>query len=263
MKVMIDGQGSDEIFGGYPAFMGARLTAQVARGRFAEAARLYRNLPDTIPGMRRRTGLLALGRLLPNFLQMWAITLADGQVFPAWLDRSWFEAHAVRPAIRLHGRGRDAFREELTLAISQLTLPQLLRFEDGSSMHFSIESRVPFCNPRLVELALGLPDEFLVDSDGDTKRVLRGAAQGIVPEPIIRREKLGFHAPDRLWLRAAQDFIGELLDGYGRLSAPFLDHDNAARMIRQSIQSDGAWPPQVWSVLGFLAWCRHYRISFD
>jgi asparagine synthase (glutamine-hydrolysing) len=262
IKVMLDGQGSDEIFGGYGALMGAKLTSMIARGRLIAAAQMYRQLPDTVPNMRRRTGLLALGRLLPNFMQMWAIRLADSDLYPGWLNASWFEAHRVKPAIRLHGRGANAFREELILAIKELTLPQLLRYEDGSSMHFSIESRVPFCTPRIAELALSLPEEHLMSADGETKRVLRSAAEGLVPEPIIRREKLGFHAPDRLWLRSARGFVDELLQDYAPRNAPFLDHEGCRKMIDEALRSDGYWPPHVWGILGLLAWSRHNQVEF-
>jgi len=263
MKVMIDGQGADEIFGGYAALMGSKLTSLIARGRFGEAARLYRELPDSVANFRRRTALIALGRLLPGSMQKWAIRVADSDFFPGWMNSAWFESRNVRPLVRPHGRGSQAFREELLLSISQLSLQQLLRFEDGNSMHFSIESRVPFCNPRIAELALALPEDYLLNAAGETKRVLRSAAEGVVPETILRREKFGFYAPDRRWLRSARQTVDELLHDYARARAPFLNHAQCVSMVDEALNSDGYWPPHVWNLVGFLAWSRHNDISFD
>jgi len=263
VKVMIDGQGSDEILGGYSNLMGARLSSLLSQRRLSTAWELMRRLPDTTPRLRARTAASALGRLLPEYLQLRVVDRMDGGLYPGWLRRAWFEGRGVKPAIRPHGRGPDAFREELVLGATELTLPQLLRYEDRNSMHFSIESRVPFCVPGLFEYALALDPEFLVDSTGETKRVLRHAMRGHVPDPILTREKFGFPAPERLWLRTVPDFVAATLDAESAARAPFLDLPAVRRMTADALAGEGYWPPFVWAVLGLLAWARRFDVHWD
>jgi asparagine synthase (glutamine-hydrolysing) len=94
------------------------------------------------------------------------------------------------------------------------TLPQLLRFEDRSSMAFSLEARVPLLDHRLIEYGLALPDHLKVRR-GWSKFALREAMQGLMPESVrLRKSKLGFAAPDRIWL--SQDLrprVNELIGG--------------------------------------------------
>lgn len=263
IEVMIDGQGSDEIFAGYSSLIGARITALLARGEIGGALRLMRRLPDTVASMRLRALGSAIGRLLPGAAQLPLVRLADGGVYPPWLERSWFERRGVRPGIRPHGRGRDALHEELCLGIEHLTLPQLLRYEDYNSMHHSIESRVPYCDRRLAEFALSLPDEYLVSPEGVGKHVFREAVRGLVPEPIIGREKFGFPAPDRKWL---QEMRGQIVDGWladAASRAPFLRMEAVRPWLDSTLSATGYWPPQVWQLIGLLGWAQRYDVRWE
>lgn len=263
IKVMIDGQGSDELFGGYASAMGCRLSSLIASGQYANAVRLARYIPNTVPLMRLRTLASSLGRQLPSGMQLRLIEMGAGGLFPKWMKRRWFVDRGIVPSVRPHGRGRDAFHDEILLGVSHLTLPQLLRYEDGNSMHFSIESRVPFCTPSVAEFAVSLPDDLLVSLHGVTKQVLRDAAAGIVPDAIIRREKLGFHAPDRLWLRAAEPIIMEWLPEQGAARLPFLNLAEAKAHIARALASSGFWPPEIWTILGLAGWAAANDIVWD
>ena len=76
-----------------------------------------------------------------------------------------------------------------------------MRFADRNAMAFSVENRVPFLNPRLVEFVLGLPEEHFISEDGTGKKLLRRAMQGVVPDVILgRRDKVGFDVPVGSWL---------------------------------------------------------------
>jgi len=78
-------------------------------------------------------------------------------------------------------------------------------------MHFSVETRLPFLDPRLAEYVASLPVDFKI-RDGWTKRIFREAMRDILPEEIrLRRGKIGFEAPQRRW------FIGELADNIEEL----------------------------------------------
>ena len=122
-----------------------------------------------------------------------------GALVPEWLG---IGALAAQPRALL-----ETHRTLNSLSYAQVVdtnLPKLLHWEDRNSMAHSIESRVPFLDYRLVEFALGLPDEFKL-SEGITKRVMREGMEGILPEPIrTRMDKKGFVTPEAIWLRERQ-----------------------------------------------------------
>jgi asparagine synthase (glutamine-hydrolysing) len=91
----------------------------------------------------------------------------------------------------------------------KIKLPHLLKWEDRSSMAFSIEARVPFLDHNLVSYILALPSEYIVNK-GITKWIFRKAMNGITPESILSREdKIGFAVPELTWIN---DEKFELID---------------------------------------------------
>jgi len=123
--------------------------------------------------------------------------------------RYWLEAHAqpaVRPSARtpphlraLAQAASDPFKLQ-SLEISSTNLPVLLRYEDKSAMAHGVETRLPFLDHRLVEVALSIPLHYKL-SGGWTKWLLRQLMDGRLPDEIAWRcNKLSFDAPDRIWL---------------------------------------------------------------
>ena len=92
-------------------------------------------------------------------------------------------------------------RQSLQLTQQVTSIPHLLRWEDRNSMRWSIESRTPFMDYRLVELSLSIPTERLL-KDGETKIAFREALKDILP-PVIRerKDKIGFEVPEDELLR--------------------------------------------------------------
>lgn len=263
VKVMLDGQGSDEIFGGYTSLIGARLTGLLASGRLTDAIRLACAIPTTLPGARLRTAATAIGRLLPSAAQRAVMHLARGGRYPPWLKGTWFRERGLTSAVRMHGRGCSALREELVHGIEEVTLPHLLRYEDRNSMRFSIESRVPFCNHVLAEFAAALPEDYLIAPDGTTKRVFREALAPQLPSAIVTREKLGFHSPDRLWLRYLRDWVELTLSGQTARDAAFLDLARARSTVLAALDGNGYWPPHAWRILCVVAWGDFFEVSWQ
>jgi asparagine synthase (glutamine-hydrolysing) len=200
----------------------------------------------------------AAGRLLPRSLQGAVARQFGEPEFPPWLREAWFRGRGVQPRLRDHGRGRDALRQELKLAVEHLTLPALLRYEDGNSMHFSIESRVPFCTPRLAEFALSLPPEYLIADDGDTKSVFRAAVEDLVPREILRREKVGFAVPERAWLQQIRGWV----EAAPFSALPFLEQAAVNRDISAALASQGRWPPHVWRLVNIAFWSRAMNVDW-
>jgi asparagine synthase (glutamine-hydrolysing) len=258
IKVVLDGQGSDEIFAGYYSLIGARITGLLAQLRLVGAARALAGAPGNARAFRPRMVATAAGRLLPPGMQQAVAGLLGEPAYPAWLRADWFEARGVRPRLRAHGRGRDALREELKLGIEHLTLPALLRYEDSNSMHHSIESRVPFCVPELAEYALALPDEYLISRQGETKSVFRAAVADLLPEGILRREKVGFAVPERIWLRELRGWVADAPTA----ALPFAEAKQVSREIDRALAADGRWPPHVWRIVNMAFWARAFEVEW-
>ena len=262
ITVMLDGQGSDEIFAGYYTLIGARLTGQLARGRFGAIRPVLEGAPRNMAGNQRRMLAAALGRMAPAAVRGPFMALAGEPLAPAWLDAGWFRRRGAAPVPRPQGRGRDCLRRELIQLVDHLSLPQLLRYEDRNAMRHSIESRVPFCVPALAELALSLPDSYLVGDDGTTKRIFKEAVRGLVPEPIRCREKVGFAIPDRLWARSLRPWVEQRL-GSGAAALPCLRPERLRAGLDAQVAGGGFGPGALWRCVNLVEWSDRFGVRWD
>ena len=263
MKVMLDGQGSDEIFGGYNTAVSAQLTSLLLRGRITEAIRLAGTFGIVIPNYRGRLVLSALGRMVPMWALNFAMSVAGEGLMPSWMDRDWFDTRGVVRRARVQGRGHDALREELTCSLETISLPQLLRYEDRNSMAFSIESRVPFCIPELAEFALSLPSSYLIRGPASTKAVFREAMRGVVPDAIRLRPKVGFTTPEKNWLTALRPWIIETLAAPFEAELGYLRREDLIRLVHRELGTRGFFSSTLWRAISVVHWSRLYGVTSD
>jgi asparagine synthase (glutamine-hydrolysing) len=192
MKVLLDGQGADEILAGYYYLAAYYYYDLLRNGRLVKLAKelAARN------GANPQTTRYFFGLLLPLRLKRYLV----GR------DRKFLRSEFVREHKNYDRRFyRKSLRKALIEAVTYFPLPSLLRYEDKNSMRWSIESRVPFLDHRLVESALALPNESKIDS-GLSKAILRKGMHGRLPAKIEdRRDKLGFGTPEKRILSSAVD----------------------------------------------------------
>jgi asparagine synthase (glutamine-hydrolysing) len=212
LTVMLDGQGSDELLGGYNTAVSAAIAQRLARGQLPTAVSIARGFHPIGEGAQVRTVLSALGRFIPPIVAPLLMRAIHKPLCPRWLDGDWFADRGVRMAVRPQGRGRNALDQELRLFTQDLSLPQLLRYEDRNSMAFGIESRVPFCDVGFAEAVASIPTNLLIADSGQTKVPLRVAFRGLVPDEIIDRRKIGFNTPDQKWLSALKPWLVKMLN---------------------------------------------------
>lgn len=201
VKVMLDGQGADEALGGYHNFFGARLGSLLRRFRWPELAQEVGALRQMHGYSSLRVAQSLANVVLPERMrQLLRSRTGHSTVRPEWLDLRRLEAAPLDPFTAC---GYDRSSVE-ALSMAQLTatsLQMMLHWEDRNSMAHSVEARVPFLDHELVELVLGMPDEFKVWR-GITKRVQRGAMEGVLPEPVRNRiDKIGFQTAEEMWMR--------------------------------------------------------------
>jgi asparagine synthase (glutamine-hydrolysing) len=259
VKVVLSGEGGDELFGGYQTYVADRL-APVA-GTLAGAVRpLVERLPSG-------TGRVPLDYKLKRFAR--AAHLSP-------LERHHGFKEIFAPDMRrelLGGRSRadplDLYRARYaeTLGAAPLArlqdvdlglyLPDdLLVKTDRMSMAHSIEARVPFLDPVVADLALALPSRHKVLGTS-TKRLLRRAVAPLVPPEVARGPKRGFSIPAAAWLRGPLlPFARELLSADALRAAGVFDPATVGRVLERHASGAEDLSRQLWGLMAFTLWQR-------
>jgi len=265
IKVMLDGQGADELFAGYRTYLAVRLASLLRRGHLGQAARLARAARE-LPGVTASELFRAVGyHVLPQRLHGWARRLGGRPLEPAWLDAAWLErAGIVRASPVPRPQRKDALREMLYKTLTESSLPMLLRYEDRNSMAYSIESRVPFLTPTLAQFVLSLPEAYLVDRDGTSKAVLRRAMRGLVPDVILdRRDKIGFATPERRWLTELRAWVEQVLASDAARAVPALDLVRANEEWQGILAGRRRFDWHVWRWINTIRWAEKLNVACD
>jgi asparagine synthase (glutamine-hydrolysing) len=257
VKVMLDGQGADEQLAGYPNYFAPHFGSLLRESRWSK---LLREL--SAAGALHGYGLLgglkqALNNVLPEALRQ-PLRRLEGKsaVLASWLDMNRLRAAPLDPFLTAGTARAKTVRD---MSLSQLTassLPMLLHWEDRDSMAHSVEARVPFLDYRLVEFAVGLPDDYKI-ARGVTKRVLREGMRGVLPEKVRARvDKLGFVTPEETWLKEEgaslfRKAVRESVEaGEGILKPDVLN------MLDDMVGGRRPFSHLVWRLISFGAWMR-------
>ena len=248
LKVMIDGQGADEQLAGYSG-NGLPLYAGLL-GR----ARLL-SLYDEALHFKKVNGAWPYGFLLgamqlnlgKNFAKALPQRLRLRQQEIDWLN-------GPEPAT-IHRTPASTLQENLFRQLYEEPLPALLRYEDHNSMAWSVESRTPFLDYRLLEFTMGLPERYIYKR-GVRKVLLRDAMHGILPEAIEnRKDKMGFVTPEEVWLKGEgkEWFLNGVEDTLKLLPAMFNEtkvREFCANMIGGKMPFDFT----IWRILSLGKW---------
>jgi asparagine synthase (glutamine-hydrolysing) len=254
VKVLLDGQGADELLGGYQGFFGAFFGDLIAKRRWAlllnEMVR-YRRLHGPIQSYV----LANLARaFLPKQLVQFTRSRITGSV--DWITADFRRRWAPIPS-------GPAFPSNfLTLQHSLLTrngLRALLHYEDRNSMAFGVETRLPFLDYRVVEFLYRLRPEYKI-RNGWTKMLLRQAMDGLLPDEIRwRTDKMGFVTPEDIWFRTSwREMAREILcdrrtreRGYVNCAAAFKEFEAHAAGQRNISFT-------IWRWLNLELWSRTF-----
>jgi asparagine synthase (glutamine-hydrolysing) len=192
LKVMLDGQGGDELLCGYERYAPIWALELAHSAGTLTALRQFNRLAGHMrPGRRGMMALAAYVLVTPLRRRVVAARAA--------FLREEFSAAVLEIATRI-GRCSRGLHDARLADIRAFSLPALLRFEDRNSMAHSIEARVPYVDREVVSCALRIPGVELL-RDGFTKYPLRELAARVLPESIAwRRAKVGFEPPTARWL---------------------------------------------------------------
>lgn len=260
IKVMLDGQGADELLCGYNEFRRAFLCGLLRSGHLALA---WREALAARGSSRRALGgflRASLDAAIPVSLQVFFRDSRRNRRPPPWLNRSTLNASfpgRLTSRFRRHRSARELSLELLTGAHLQM----LLHWEDRNSMAHSLESRVPFLDYRLVEFATGLPDHFKIRA-GVAKTVLREGMRQLVPAAVLqRRDKMGFVTPEEVWARESggeafrRRLTEAIADCQGIIGA------DAVALLEGSLNGQTRYDSAVWRIICLGAWMRLFNVA--
>ena len=262
-KVLLEGQGADELLAGYPFYLQARLASMLKQGEWLRAIRFLWSAPPRFLAGRRHVLRHALHRAYPR----WGLARASRFVAP-WISRRWAGQHGVDqgpPPGLFDSRGPHYLREMIDDAVRETKLPSLLRYGDHNAMAASVENRVPFLTRPLAQFLFSLPEEYIMSSTGTSKNVLRYAMRGITPEFVLRRKnKIGFEPPYQKWMQAMTPALVATLER--AQSMPVFDGAGVRAMVER-LQREGVssttFANQVWRATCLAAWSDRFSVTFD
>jgi asparagine synthase (glutamine-hydrolysing) len=267
VKVVLTGEGSDELLGGYGKYPRAlfnwriggfyeRVVPPPIRSMVANA--IVPRLPGTAGRYARRSFLAMPRRAEAMFFDNFAGV-------PMHLQRELLNAGHIAPdpyapSLEYFARvnGGNGMLGRLLYTDAKTYLVELLMKQDQMSMSASIESRVPFLDHTLVEFAARLPERLKLQGL-HTKRILREAMRGVLPERILRRRKMGFPVPFAQWMRGEWRSVAEevLLDRRtherGLVNTPAV-----AALLRAHGAGRRNGGDAIWALLNLELWYRTF-----
>jgi asparagine synthase (glutamine-hydrolysing) len=256
VKVVLSGEGSDELFAGYPKYRYARLaqpiTAVPSRVRSPSLDRLERVLPAA--ASRPRTMLRALaGRDENEVLESWFAPFT-GAERRRLLGRA--DGYGQRDVVA-RARG-DVVRRMLYVDCHGWLADNLLERGDRMSMAASLELRPPFLDVDLVELAFSLPTAVKV-RNGVGKWVVKEVARRYLPDAIVDRRKVGFRVPLDAWFRAGlRDMAHDLLTGPSSFVGGLMDKAAVRELLATHESGRRNEDIRIWTLLSLEVWHREF-----
>jgi asparagine synthase (glutamine-hydrolysing) len=252
VKVVLSGEGADELFGGYPTYVGHK------------AALAYRWIP---PPLRRAAAALvnrwpsSTGKVTVEFLLKQFVAAAE---LPA-IERhvTWFGALGPSPlaveaaAARLKGFPvGDALNRLLWLDFLTYLPDNLLVKVDRATMLASIEARAPFLDREVLELVLPAPSRLKVRGL-TTKAILKEAARGLVPADVIQRRKRGLSVPVARWLNTG---LASLAAAHLREPRLF-PQANTAQLLAEHAAGARNHARKLWPILMAELWAERWGVE--
>ncbi|MEP6783087.1 MAG: asparagine synthase (glutamine-hydrolyzing) [Acidobacteriota bacterium] len=268
VKVVLAGDGGDELFGGYLTYPATLWHASVT-SRLPRAVR--RAMAAAAGTLAVGDGKVTTSYKLMRYLR--AATLPPGEAHFSW-NGTWLpdEAAAIASAPEVKTSARDALRwmarrHDLTKDVS---LEQLQRADvrdylvndilvksDRMSMAHGLEVRAPFLDRDLAEFALRLPAAFKAGRRGPGKRILRALARRTYGSGMASATKQGFSIPVHQWLRGpARGLVDDLLSPSSIASIGLLDGTVVARAVADHQSGRRALGWELWGLMVLAAWHR-------
>jgi asparagine synthase (glutamine-hydrolysing) len=268
VKVVLGGQGGDEIFGGYARYLVAYLE-QCLRAAI-DGTYKSGNFVVTLESIIPRMGMLR--EYKPMLRQFWSEGLfgpLDERYFRL-VNRSadtkdeidWSSLPMVgvfetfRREFNRSNVGKDAYFDKMTHFDFKFLLPALLQVEDRMGMAHGLESRVPLLDQGLVEFAATIPADVKF-KDGQSKHLLKHCFSTKLPRPITeRRDKMGFPVPLKEWVNGSLNgFVRDMFSTQAARERGYVDNAKALAGLADM----GAFSRKLWGLMSLELWHQNFH----
>lgn len=258
IRVLLDGQGGDELFTGYTPYYTAFFREMLQKSAWRDLAREWRELDNAPTGKKSVMKGMLIGALikhLPRSVKQ--LGYIRHKPLLKFVSPELKERHLPTALDRLAGRiyDRRLLNEMLFCMMTSTSLPNLLRYEDRNAARFQVESRTPFADaPELIEEVFSIPAVYKIHG-GYSKWLLRESMRGVLPEAIYRRrDKIGFQTPEKNWLQPKSgDFKSLIVSNL----AEFLDVEKISgewNILMENGSDKSNFP--VWRLINLALWIR-------
>ena len=248
VKVVLDGQGADEQLGGYHNFFGSYYKELLNSGK------LLKFIKENFHYLSQHKSPEALKYfiyyILPIKLKKSTNKLAKGSI-----NKEFFNSYSKDSSIISDIYHPLSLHDSL-IQHFEYKLEHLLKWDDINSMKFSIESRVPFLDYRLVEASLNLPSDLIL-KNGTTKYLLRESMKDILPKKIVeRKDKKGFSNPRREWFKTPefQELIFDTLNSNDFQNLNIFDVKDATQKYKNHLADKSDYSIDIWKWININEW---------
>lgn len=270
VKVVLTGEGSDELLAGYYRYRTTLLNLAAGRLYHACSTESIRHLvrsitislaPRTLARRLPRTFLWRSPNIDALYFDNFAVFMQDMQQNLLSRDlRDRLEPFDPYSGMRRYFDAPNSASKLQRMLYADLKtyLHELLMKQDQMSMAASIESRVPFLDHKLVEYSTALPDRLKLRG-WTTKYVLREAMKGVLPEPILKRRKMGFPVPLRRWFcREFRPLLEEFVLGKRTIARGLFQPEFLRQIVHEHVTGVAEHTERLWTLVNFEMWQRQF-----
>lgn len=263
VKVLLTGQGGDEVLGGYHKYYFYLFADLFRSGRFSAARneiRHYEELQGDKSPVTGKVMKIIASHIAPQAVKN-TLRRARRQTAPLYLSKEFTGHNTSR--VFTEKRFSSILNNDLYNALKISPLPSLLHIDDRSSMAHSVESRAPLLDYRLVEYVFSLGPEYKI-RDGVTKYLLRHSMKGILPEDVrTRRDKMGFATPLERWFKTSlKEKVRDIINSGSFRHRPYFDHAKARRKLDDFLEGRPGHGKNshftIWSWVNLELWMRKF-----
>ena len=270
VKVVLTGEGADELFGGYTRFRTDRHFQRYANLPLSVRRLLHRAtamLPERLLGENSRRAS-EMGQVsFHERLVRWVSSFDDTErecLYAAGLRPMSKSGAAVELYAHVAEQGNGSDMDRMLLCDAKLRLPEcMLARTDRMTMAVSLEGRTPFLDHRVVELALSVSHRLKIRG-GSEKWLLKRALSKYVPRQILSRTKQGLAVPFAYWTRSGiEDDIRRILSPASVRGRGWFEPAYVSGLLEHWKYSGSRQAQQIWSLLCLELWCRMYLDDVD
>ena len=258
VKVVLSGEGADELFGGYPNYLAEDHLANYERKTPAVIRKALGALAEKFPAIKGKH-FLTHGAMEPWERNSRADYVFENEERQQYLkdpitsgDPQQYSKHYYDESNNV-----DPVSQLQYVDIKTWMAYDILLKADRMSMAHSLELRVPFLDRKVLELALSIPHQYRVKDD-ESKVVLRRAASKRLPERVFNKAKLGFPSPLAAWLR--EDTYYELVKEAfeSDIAAEFFVPEKLMQLLDEHRAGQVSHMQKIWSFYTFIVWYREF-----